>query len=102
MKAEITNLVKRPRKVRGRIQMECWGAETTDGIWAFEREDDTSTLWLVFHKPSLADGSCPLQVRICGKLEDCQEYVTKPEALTDLAELQARFAPLTMKEKPAA
>jgi hypothetical protein len=28
---------------------ECWGAKTTDGVWAFEREESPGTPWITVH-----------------------------------------------------
>lgn len=51
---------------------ECWGAETADGIWDFEREDSPGTPWLAYHKPSVADGSYSLPVMMLGTLRACR------------------------------
>ena len=31
---------------------ECWGADSVDGVWHFERIEDVGTPWIVTHKPT--------------------------------------------------
>jgi hypothetical protein len=47
--APITNKVMRPTRRRGRERLECWGAETADGRFVFERLETTGTPWAIFH-----------------------------------------------------
>ena len=71
--AEIRETRTAPRITRsGLTRPECWGAETIDGIWDFEREDSPGTPWLAFHKPSVADGSYALPVMMLGTLRACR------------------------------
>ena len=64
---------------------ECWGAETADGIWDFEREDSPGTPWLAFHTPSVADGSYSLPVMMLGTLRACRALVASGGAAQELA-----------------
>jgi len=64
---------------------ECWSAETTDGIWDFEREESSGTPWLMYHKPSVADGSLTLPVMSCGTLRACRALVASGGAAQQLA-----------------
>jgi hypothetical protein len=68
---------------------ECWGAETTDGIWDFEREESPGTPWLVYHKPSVADGSLVTPVNMLSTLRECRWHVAAGEAQRDLDRLLA-------------
>lgn len=79
------------RLTRGGVtrSAECWGARTTDGIWDFEREDSPGTPWLVYHQPSVADGSLPTPVSLRGSLRDCRWYVAAGHAAADLDRLHA-------------
>lgn len=62
---------------------ECWGAETTDGAWEFEREDSPGTPWLIYHTATktLVDQQ--------GTLRLCRWYVAAGHAQTQLELLQA-------------
>ena len=33
------------------LRRECWGAVTTDGLWAFDRIEDVGTPWVISYKP---------------------------------------------------
>jgi hypothetical protein len=68
---------------------ECWAAETTDGLWDFEREDSPGTPWLVYHLPSCRDGSYAMPVHLTGTLRACREYVAAGHAQASLERLQA-------------
>jgi len=70
-------------------RLETWGAQTKDGIWDFEREEDTRTDWLVYHRPSVADGSYVLPVMICGTLRACRIAVARGWAGSQLAQRKA-------------
>ncbi len=56
-------------------RMECWSAETQDGLWRMERTEDPGTPWVVFHLPSMADGSWTVPVFLCGTLRACREDI---------------------------
>ena len=62
---------------------ECWGAETTDGMWAFEREESAGTPWIIIHK---ASGK---EVHLTGTLRACRAYVAAGHAQKDLERQQA-------------
>jgi hypothetical protein len=62
---------------------ECWGAETADGVWAFDREDSSGTPWLIIHKASR------IMVSMGGNLRSCRAYVAAGHAQRDLERLQA-------------
>lgn len=64
-------------------RQECWGAETTDGVWTFGREESPGTPWLIIHKAS------DQMVHLTGTLRACREYVTAGHAQRDLERLQA-------------
>ena len=84
--AEIRETSTRKRITRsGLTRPECWGAETTDGIWEFDREESSGTPWLMYHKPSVTDGSYTLPVRYCGTLRECQALVASCGADQELA-----------------
>ena len=84
--AGIRETSTRPRITRsGLTRPECWGAETIDGIWEFEREESSGTPWLMYHKPSVADGSYPLPARYCGTLRECRALVASGGAAQELA-----------------
>jgi len=68
---------------------ECWGAETTDGVWSFDREDSPGTPWLVYHQPSVKDGSLTTPVSLQGSLRACRWYVAMGWAEADLERLLA-------------
>ena len=74
--AEIVKTRMARRIIRGgnglTERAECWGAQTADGIWDFEREDSPGTPWLAYHKPSVADGSYALPVMMLGTLRACR------------------------------
>jgi hypothetical protein len=60
------------RTIRGtRTRAECWGAETTDGVWVFERIEDDGTPWLVVHRES---GETVLW---CSSLRNCRRAVAE-------------------------
>lgn len=84
--AEIRETCMRPRITRsGLTRPECWGAETIDGIWEFDREESSGTPWLMYHKPSVADGSYPLPVMHCGTLRACRALAASGAAEQELA-----------------
>ncbi len=58
----------------GMTRPECWGAQTTDGVWAFEREDSPGTPWVVVH---LATGRIVAQM---GTLRRCRLIVASGAA----------------------
>jgi hypothetical protein len=62
---------------------ECWGAETLDGIWAFEREESPGTPWLICHRESgIVAGQC-------SALRGCRAFVAAGHAEAALERLQA-------------
>jgi hypothetical protein len=63
---------------------ECWGAETTDDTWDFERVEVPGTPWLVRHRPTgtVVDS-------YVGSLLDCRAYVASGGAQKDLELIQA-------------
>jgi len=103
--AEIRETVTRPRITRsGLTRPECWGAETADGAWGFEREESSGTPWLVYHRPSVADGSYTMPVLHCGTLRECRALVaggtagqelTRRKSDPDAIRLAALLAALT-------
>jgi hypothetical protein len=68
---------------------QCWGAQTTDGVWDFDREESPGTPWLIYHRPSVADGTQTGPVAQMGTLPACQWYVKAGHAAADLARLNA-------------
>lgn len=64
---------------------ECWGAQTEDGVWDFEREESPGTPWLVYHQPSVKDGSYTLPVIMCGTLRACRALVASGGAGEELS-----------------
>jgi hypothetical protein len=70
-------------------RLENWAARTRDGEWAFQREEDTRTDWLVYHQPSVADESWTVPVMICGTLRACQSAVAEGWAAAQLAQRKA-------------
>ncbi len=79
----------------GRTREECWGAETLDGVWDFEREESAGTPWLVYHRPSVASGAYTLPVTICGTLRACRALVASGGADEELARRLAETALVT-------
>jgi hypothetical protein len=77
----------------GKTREECWGAETADGVWDFEREESAGTPWLVYHRPSVKDGSWTLPVVFCGTLRACRALVASGGADEELARRLAETAP---------
>ena len=82
-----------PRNPGGPSRRECWGARTADGIWDFEREDSPGTPWLVYHVPSVADGTYTGPVDQCGSLTQCARLVASGWAEKRLAEAKAEPGP---------
>jgi len=58
---------------------QCWAATTTDGIWAFAREEDGTTSWTVRHLPTKT-----VVTGCLGSLRQCRAYVGSGEAREDL------------------
>lgn len=81
--APVRKTVMMPAFRTGRL--ECWGAETTNGTWSFEREESPGTPWLMYHKPSVADGTWTLPVMLCGTLRACRALVASGGAGEQLA-----------------
>jgi hypothetical protein len=38
-------------------RLENWAAESRDGVWKYERMEDTGTLWAVLHVPTGTEGN---------------------------------------------
>ena len=38
-------------------RLENWSAESRDGVWKYERIEDTGTLWTVLHVPTGTEGA---------------------------------------------
>jgi hypothetical protein len=76
--------VDKTRILRGRRGLETWGAQTKDGTWGMDREDEAGTPWSVTHLPTgiVVD-------RYVGTLTDCRAYVANGGAQADLARIQA-------------
>lgn len=62
---------------------ECWGAQTTDGVWDFERTEEPGTPWSVGHTPT---GTV---VGLHSTLRACRAYVAAGDAQRDLDRLLA-------------
>jgi hypothetical protein len=62
---------------------ECWGAQTTDGVWDFEREDSPGTPWVVIHRETKE------MVHLCGTLRGCRWFVAAGHAQAELERRQA-------------
>lgn len=76
--------VVRTRVLPTRSGMQCWGAETTDGLWGFARLEDAATAWEVTHKPTST-----VVADFLGSLRQCRAYVASGEAAEDLGRLLA-------------
>jgi hypothetical protein len=79
-----TDFFKRITRNRLTAHFECWGAETTEGVWSCTRENWPGTPWLVYHQPSVKDGSYPLPVTMCGPLRACRAFVGSGAAEREL------------------
>ncbi len=82
VKTEFAQALGRNMQPLGR---QCWAARTADGVWDFQREDSPGTPWLIYHRPSVADGSCPVPVDMAASLKRCAEAVAKGWADKELA-----------------
>jgi hypothetical protein len=78
--APVRETVHRPRRIYSgngqTAHLECWEAETVDGVWLFEREDSPGTPWLVYHQPSVADGTWTGPVTHMSSLRACRAAAT--------------------------
>lgn len=93
--APVTNRVYHQTFRRGPgspTRRECWGADTADGQWRFVREESPGTPWLVYHLPSVEDGSYTLPVQFCGTLRACRAAVAQGWAAQRLAAHKAEEA----------
>jgi hypothetical protein len=61
-----------------------WCRRTKDGIWAFAREEDSTTSWTVRHLPTKT-----VTENSFGSLRQCRAYVGSGEAQEDLERIQA-------------
>ena len=86
----IRKTVMLPSFRSGRV--ECWEATTVDGEWTFVREESSGTPWLLFHEPSVRDGSYNLPVQMCGTLRACRQSVAQGWARQHLAAHKAEEA----------
>ncbi len=86
----ITKTDMAPAFRTGRV--ECGGFVAEDGEWSGEREDFPGTRWLLRHRPSVADGSCPLPVTTCGTLKACLRDVASGFAAAELERRKAEEA----------
>ncbi|HEX4622308.1 MAG TPA: hypothetical protein VH208_12140, partial [Myxococcaceae bacterium] len=71
---------------------ECWGARTADGVWSFERVEEPGTPWLIYHLPSLADGSYLGVVASETTLDGCRRAVASGWAEQELGRRKAEEA----------
>jgi|SRR4249920_481337 len=81
-----------PRNPAGPSRREAWEAETEGGEWIFAREDSPGTPWLVFHQPSVDDGSCTTPVAIAGSLTRCGALAASGGAAAELARAKTEAA----------
>src|SRR5215467_3711756 len=90
--AEVIDPDMSPRIIHGGTALtersECWGGRTLDGVWGIEREDDARSDWLVWHLPSLRDGSWKKPVAVFGTLRACRVFIGSGQALRTLAVLK--------------
>lgn len=77
---------------RAGTRRELWGADSADGIWRFERAESSSTPWLVYHLPSVADETLPVPVEQAGSISACREHVARGWLDKILAERKAEWA----------
>jgi hypothetical protein len=83
--AGIVKTVFAPRITRtGLTRPECWGARTTDGIWAFDREDEPGTPWTVTSLPARI-----VVTTYMPSLRACRVYVANGGAAADLERIEA-------------
>lgn len=61
---------------------EDWSAVSDDGVWAFERLEETKTPWSIVHAPSGIEVGC-----WAGTLSEAREMTANGDALADV-ELQ--------------
>ena len=102
----VTNKVYHQTILRssGRTRRELWGADSADGTWRFEREESSSTPWLVYHLPSVADESLPVPVDQAGTISACREAAARgwldkilPERKAEWAGHMARIAAICQR-----
>ena len=67
----------------GRTRRELWGAETTDHVWKFDREDMPGTPWVLRHDPTGTD------LDHLGSFDDCRWFVAAGHAEASLRRVQA-------------
>jgi len=64
---------------------DCWHTRTADGVWGFDRTEEPTTPWEIFHLPSVADGSWTLPVVTCPSMRACRALVASGGAADELA-----------------
>lgn len=74
VKTEFAYAMRRDGRLTNR---QCWAARTADEVWDFQREDSPGTPWLVYHRPSVDDGTCPVPVMTTTSLKRCAEAVAR-------------------------
>ncbi len=89
---EKTDMARRFTRGGSTRHRECWAAKTLDGIWEFEREESSGTPWLIYHRPSLDDGSWRQPVMMCGRLDGCRRAVANGGAARMLEQRKAEAA----------
>jgi hypothetical protein len=67
----------------GRI--EAWAAVSDDGVWKYERIEDTGTLWSVIHVPTGIEADC------CGTLTAAREMTANGTALASVERQEAHL-----------
>jgi len=64
-------------------RLENWAADSRDGVWKYERIEDTNTLWAVI------DAASGEELRWHGTLTAAREYTASGAAAEDLARILA-------------
>lgn len=52
---EVAKEYRTTRFRNGRQQRQCWAANTADGVWRIERQDDVNTVWIITHRETGAE-----------------------------------------------
>lgn len=82
--APVVKTAMLPRLTRaGRTGLECWRAETTDGVWVIGREESPGTPWITVHKPT------GIAVGLDGTLRAARACIAAGHAAAALERLQA-------------
>lgn len=64
-------------------RLEIWSAESTDGVWTYERVEDVGTPWIVTYKPT------GLDVWL-SSLPKARAFTARPDAVEVLERIAAR------------